>query len=147
MIIKADKGQTVVIMYRNVYVEKMKVILNDQSKFVKVNEEDTLTRLGKFQSFLYRNFKNIFSDREYKDIYPSASNITVMYGLPKIHKSGSPLRPILSMVGCFNHAFAQWIGRQLGDLRQAKHITKDSFNLDFLKDSKLNGKYFVSLSN
>ena len=144
VIIKADKGQTVVIMYRNVYVEKMKVILNDQSKFVKVNEEDTLTRLGKFQSFLYRNFKNILSDKEYKDIYPSASNIPVMYGLPKIHKSGSPLRPILSMVGCFNHAFAQWIGRQLGDLRQSKHITKDSFNLNFLKDSKLNGKYFVS---
>ncbi|KAL5253031.1 hypothetical protein ACHWQZ_G015704 [Mnemiopsis leidyi] len=83
-------------------------------------------------------------EREYKDIYPSASNIPVMYGLPKIHKTGAPLRPILSMVGCFNHAFAQWIGRQLGDLRQAKHITKDSFNLNFLKDSNLNGKYFVS---
>ena len=144
VIMKADKGQTVVIMYRNVYVEKMKVILDDRSKFVTVSEEDVLSRLGKFQSFLYRNFKSILSEREYKDIYPSASNIPVMYGLPKIHKTGAPLRPILSMVGCFNHAFAQWIGRQLGELRQAKHITKDSFNLNFLKDSKLNGKYFVS---
>ena len=144
VIMKADKGQTVVIMYRNVYLEKMKVILDDQSKFVTVSEEDVLSRLGKFQSFLYRNFKSILSEREYKDIYPSASNIPVMYGLPKIHKTGAPLRPILSMVGCFNHAFAQWIGRQLGELRQAKHITKDSFNLNFLKDSKLNGKYFVS---
>ncbi|KAL5265063.1 hypothetical protein ACHWQZ_G005969 [Mnemiopsis leidyi] len=36
-------------------------------------------------------------EREYKDIYPSASNIPVMYGLPKIHKTGAPLRPILSM--------------------------------------------------
>ncbi len=67
-----------------------------------------------------------------------------MYGLPKIHKAGSPLRPILSMVGCFNHAFAKWLGRQLGELRQSKHVTKDSFNLNFLKDSQLNGQYFVS---
>ena len=48
------------------------------------------------------------------------------------------------MVGCFNHAFAQWIGRKLVDLRQAKHVTKDSFSLDFLKNSSLNGQYFVS---
>ena len=144
VIMKADKGNTVVIMYRDIYVEKMRVILNDESKFVRVKEEDTLDRLSRFQNFFYRNFKQILSDKEYKDIYPSAANIPVMYGLPKIHKAGSPLRPILSMVGCFNHAFAQWIGRKLVDLRQAKHVTKDSFSLDFLKESHLNGQYFVS---
>ena len=145
VIVKADKGQTVVIMYRKVYVDKMKVILDDRSKFLEVKEEDTLSRLSKFQSFLYRNFKSIFSEHEYKEIYPSASNIPIMYGLPKIHKAGSPLRPILSMVGCFNHAFAQWIGKQLVDLRQAKHIAKDSFSLlNLLKTSKLKDKYFVS---
>ena len=144
VIMKADKGNTVVIMYRDTYVEKMKVILGDESKFVKVDEEETLDRLSRFQNFFYRNFKQLLSDKEYKDIYPSAANIPVMYGLPKIHKAGSPLRPILSMVGCFNHAFAQWIGRKLADLRQAKHVTKDSFSLDFLKESHLNGQYFVS---
>ncbi len=144
VIMKADKGQTVVIMYRSCYVEKMKLILGDRSKFETVNEEDTLSRLSKFQSFIYRNFKLILSEQEYKDIYPSSSSIPVMYGLPKIHKAGSPLRPILSMVGYFNHAFAQWIGKQLCDLRQSKHVTKDSFSLDFLKEAQLNGHYFVS---
>ena len=135
---------TVVIMHKSTYVQKMKVIIDDKSKFAEVNEEDTLSRLSRFQSFLYRNFKSLLTEQEYKDIYPSASSIPVMYGLPKIHKSGTPLRPILSMVGCFNHAFAQWIGRQLGDLRQSKHVTKDSFSLNFLRESNLNGKYFVS---
>ena len=144
VIVKADKGQTVVIMHKSTYVQKMKVIIDDKSKFAEVNEEDTLSRLSRFQSFLYRNFKSLLTEQEYKDIYPSASSIPVMYGLPKIHKSGTPLRPILSMVGCFNHAFAQWIGRQLGDLRQSKHVTKDSFSLNFLRESNLNGKYFVS---
>ena len=144
IILKADKGQTVVIMYRKNYVEKMNVILNDSSKFVKVDKEDTLNNLTRFQSFIYRNFRSIFSESEYKDIYPTASNIPVMYGLPKIHKDGAPLRPILSMFGCYNHAFAQWIGRQLSDLRKSRHVTKDSFSLDFLKNSQLNGCYFVS---
>ena len=111
----------------------MNVILNDSTKFVKVENEETLLNLSRFQSFIYRNFKSIFTDSEYKEIYPSASNIPVMYGLPKIHKAGTPLRPILSMIGCYNHAFAQWIGRQLGELRQSKHVTKDSFSLDLLK--------------
>ena len=63
VIVKADKGQTVVIMYKTSYVEKMHVILNDNSKFVEVEKEETLTYLSRFQSFLCRNFKSILSSQ------------------------------------------------------------------------------------
>ena len=67
-----------------------------------------------------------------------------MYGLPKAHKPGVPLRPILSMVGTFNHGLAQWIDRKLEPLRTAPSIAEDSFSLLYLRDSSLGSQYFVS---
>ena len=79
-------------------------ILNDSSKFEEVNEEDTLERLSKFQSFVYRHHKNgVFTDEEYNKLFPSSGGLPVLYGLPKIHKSVSLMRPILSMIGTLNH--------------------------------------------
>ena len=57
IIVKADKGNTVVILYRSDYVIKMLYILSDTSKFRQVNEEHTLDRLRKFQSFLRYHHK------------------------------------------------------------------------------------------
>ena len=47
LIVKADKGNTVVILYKKSYDEKMLTILNDRSKFESVSEENTLDRLKK----------------------------------------------------------------------------------------------------
>ena len=61
------------------YVQKMKVIIDDKSKFAEVNEEDTLSRLSRFQSFLYRNFKSLLTEQEYKDIFPKTKiNLVVL---------------------------------------------------------------------
>ena len=97
----------------------MRDILSDSSKFEEVDEENTLDRLPRFQSFVSRHHrKGVFTDTEYKNLYPSASGIPVLYGLPKIHKEGIPMRPILSMVGTFNHGLAKWIAGQLNRLLQ-----------------------------
>ena len=68
-----------------------------------------------------------------------------MYGLPKIHKAGSPLRPILSMVGTFNHGLAKWLASSLGELRQARSMAKNSFSLTYLAESELTDGHFVSI--
>ena len=86
----------------------------------------------------------MFTDEEYAELFPTSTSIPTMYGLPKTHKAGTPLRPILSKVGCFNHAFARWIGKRLEPLREAKSIARDSFTLDFLANPSLVEGYFVS---
>ena len=145
VVVKADKGNTVVILRRTEYVTKMLSILSDETKFKKVESEATLVRLRKFQSFLRCHHKHgVFTDEEYGELFPTSTNIPTMYGLPKTHKDGVPLRPILSMVGCFNHAFAKWIGGKLEHLREAKSIAKDSFSLNFLRGPSLTGCHFVS---
>jgi hypothetical protein len=68
-----------------------------------------------------------------------------MYGLPTIHKSGSPMRPILSMVGTFSHGLAKWLASSLGELRQAKSTAKNSFSLTYLAESELSAGHFVSI--
>ena len=67
-----------------------------------------------------------------------------MYGLPKTHKPGILLRPVLSIVGTFNDSLAKWMGRKLESMRTAPSIVKDSFSLHYLKDSNLGEQYFVS---
>ena len=92
----------------------------------------------------YHHKKGVFTDEEYAELFPTSTSIPTMYGLPKTHKAGIPLRPILSMVGFFNHAFARWIGKRLEPLREAKSIARDSLSLGFLASPRLVECYFVS---
>lgn len=118
IIVKADKGNTVVILDRNRYISILIkwtiLLLADSRKFEEVKEETILNRLTKFQSFVnHKHKKGVFTDAEYKKLYPSSSGIPVLYSLPKIHKKGIPMRPIFSMIGTLNHGHAKWIGDQL----------------------------------
>ena len=147
IITKADKGNTVVIMSRDMYINKMGVILSDSSKFLKVTDDDTLSNLSKFQNFC-RSHRDKFgwSDKEYRDIYPTAADVPKLYGLPKIHQSGNSLRPILSMVGAFNHKFAKWLSKALSDeICGSPFMIRGSFSLcDLIGKSELHQAYLVS---
>ena len=44
--------------------------------------------------------------------HPSAT-IPTLYGQAKIHKDGIPMRPILSMVGAYNHGLATYLGKTI----------------------------------
>ena len=55
------------------------------------------------------------------------------------------MRPILSMVGAYNHGLATYLGKLFSGLRDSKNICKDSFSLaKFLGRSNLHYAYFVS---
>ena len=115
VVVKADKGNTVVILKRTEYVNKMLNILSDETKFKEVDHEATLVRLRKYQSFLrYHHKRGVFTDEEYGELFPTSTSIPTMYGLPKTHKDGIPLRPILSMVGCFNTRARQMDQQEAG---------------------------------
>ena len=52
-----------------------------------------------------------------------------VYGLPKIHKEGTPLRPVLSMTGSFHHELGKWLAGLLQPVleRFSSHCISDSF--------------------
>ena len=67
-----DKGNSVVILNRCDYVNKMYDISNDVSKFLPCNHDISLVNLTKFQrSIYYLKTKKAFSDEIYFRIHPT----------------------------------------------------------------------------
>ena len=55
----------------------------------------------------------ILDDATFQKILPSGSSPGVLYGLPKVHKSGCPFRPIVSSVNTYNYNLASYLVRIL----------------------------------
>ena len=88
IITSPDKGNGVVVMDRMLYVSKMYELINDDSKFKKLEADPTLCREGQLQRYLRKlqKNKNCFSKEIYNKIYPTGSQPSRLYGLPKLHK-------------------------------------------------------------
>ena len=64
-----------------------------------------------------------------------------MYGLPKIHKTGIPLRPVMSSIGSYNYRLSKLLAHKLQPLRKNEHTLKDTF--DFIDSIKKLNKTMV----
>ena len=88
----------------------MNAILDDTNKFLKLGDlsfDDTQKRENKPQKRFLELFRRKFISKEvYEFIRPVGLQ---MYRLPKIHKPGIPLRPILSMCHSVQHSLAKWL--------------------------------------
>jgi hypothetical protein len=52
-----------------------------------------------------------------------------MYGLPKIHKEGAPIRPIISACGTYNYKLAKYLDSILKPLLdESETIVTDTFD-------------------
>ena len=70
-------------------------------------------------------------DITYKRLYPTGAVPPKYYGLPKVHKPGMPLRPIISSVGSVTHATAKELARIIKPLvGGSQHHVKN--NMDFI---------------
>ena len=56
------------------------------------------------------------NDNLYKRLYPTGASSPKFYGLPKVHKDGIPLRPIVSSVGSVAFETAKELSRILKSL-------------------------------
>ncbi|KAG5347140.1 COX1 oxidase, partial [Acromyrmex charruanus] len=103
LITREDKGNTIVIINRESYREKIYEILNDQITYNLINKDPT-NKITSEISNLLKNWKNkgYIDLNLYKKLYVSDGEFPSSYGLPKIHKEGHPLRLIVS---CINSAF------------------------------------------
>ncbi|BHF62760.1 hypothetical protein SprV_0200574600 [Sparganum proliferum] len=66
---------------------------------------------------------------------PQDMALTRFYGLPKVHKDGAPLRPIVSLKGTPTYGLAMWLFRRLKFLT-AKSDTTVSSSAQFLEKLK-----------
>jgi len=128
IVCKPDKGNGVVILNKSDYNDKMLHILNDKSKFQSTTNDNNLSNLRKFQGFLFRlKKKKSLSEEDYARIRPTSAATPTLYGLPKIHKQDTPVRPILSCTGSFHHECAIWLTEILTPFRKHQTSVKDTF--------------------
>ena len=145
-----DKGSGVVVMNHKDYVEKMNAILSDSMKFkLDSHQKDSVLSVEKtITSSLQDLFKKgVIDKKTLEDLTPRGSITPRMYGLPKTHKSGIPLRPILSMTGSPYHKLAKWLTKVLEPIRSkmAVHSLKDTFQfVQYIADKNINDQIMAS---
>ena len=149
VIMKPDKGNGVVILDRIAYRDKMKDILNDDSKFQVVNSD--ITKLvhkleGKITRFLKTLQKeNIISDEEYSHLTPNGSTPGILYGLPKVHKTNLPMRPILSAINTHTYKLSKFIIPLISSWSKNIYTINDSFSfVNEIKNTINNNFYMAS---
>ena len=145
VITRPDKGRATVILTKDDYIGKMLNILNDRSKFSPLGPVSQFDRTAKIEQNLRDFLKRLLDSGEipesiYNRVLPSGSVRPRMYGLPKIHKVDTPLRPILSMCGSPQYDISKWLCELLKPVVQyyGTRCVKDSFAFsDAIKTEKL----------
>ena len=117
VILTVDKGVAIVIMDKKEYQDKAKALLEDQGTYQALKTDPT----GRLKSKMINLLKKIKSeggidDILYKKLYPTGAVTPKFYGLPKIHKDGIPLRPIVSSRGSITYEVAKELARILKPL-------------------------------
>jgi hypothetical protein len=131
VISKPDKGNGVVLMNRDDYNNKMLEILKDTDKFTKLKDTDTFADITSLERKVRTTLKLLKKHNKldpilYRKIYPSGSRPSLLYGLPKVHKKGTPLRPIMSAVGSPVHGLAQYMVPILAPLTTNQYTVSNS---------------------
>ena len=116
MVLTADKGVSLVVVDKEDYINKAKHLLH-QSNYKKINSDPTTKHKNKLIGLLKTiKTQGGMNDNLYKRLYPTGANAPKFYGLPKVHKDGTPLRPIVSSVGSVSYETAKELSRILKPL-------------------------------
>ncbi|XP_072048616.1 uncharacterized protein [Amphiura filiformis] len=131
MILPADKGKSTVVLDKDTYEEKVNNMLNDEKTYQELKSDPTSKYKDKLLGMLKKwKKKEKITVSEYWKVYPTAENTPRMYCTPKIHKPGTPLRPIVDYCGSIMYETSKELARILGPLvGQTQHHVINSKDL------------------
>nr|VZI42035.1 unnamed protein product [Spirometra erinaceieuropaei] len=104
----ADKGRSTVVMDKTEYSTKLENLLMDQESYA-------LSDVSEFKR-LVNNISKTVSRLKKASALTRKEALSAMarfYGLPKVHKPGVPLRPIVSLRGTPTFGLSKWLYQQL----------------------------------
>ncbi|XP_074026892.1 uncharacterized protein [Leptinotarsa decemlineata] len=130
IILPADKGNATVVLNTIDYESKMMKLLEDPA-YKKIVRDPT-TYLEKTTKTAINN--SPIDDEIKRHLIPreKSSKCPKLYGLPKVHKEGAPLRPIVSSVGSPVHQLAKHVAHVLQP--HAEKVDSYMRNADHLID-------------
>ena len=128
VVLTADKGVAMVIMDQQDYNNKAQALLQDTNTY-RVLSKDPTSQLKNKLITLLKNIKlsGGLSTQKYKQLYPTSAVPPKFYGLPKTHKTGIPLRPIVSSRGSITYGVAKELSHIIKPLvGQSPHCLKNT---------------------
>ena len=137
-----DKGTGICLMKRKTYEKKMDKIIElpqfqkyipdrSNAKHLVLKEEERIIEI------LQDLKKSGAIDKTlYKELYPTGTQAPRLYGLAKIHKEDTPMRPVLSMPGSAYHTVGKKIAEWLSYVPECKINTSTKKMCDSLKETK-----------
>ena len=128
MVLMADKGVAMVVMDRREYQDKVEGLLATTA-YRTISTGPT----NKLKAQLIQKLRRIkretsMDEGMYRTMYPTHCTAPKFYGLPKIHKTGTPLRSIVSSRGTVTYGVAKIIAKVLKPLvgQSPHHIQSTS---------------------
>jgi len=140
-ILPADKGNATVVLNTSYYKQKISSILEDPA-YRKLAKDPT-DAIERKTILLLK--KSSLTEETRRQLRPADSRPPRMYGLPKIHKEGIPLRPIVSNIGAPTYQFSKHLSGLLNQLTgKSAHHVKNSFHFtEILKTLKIKSGYLM----
>ena len=135
MVLTADEGVALVVLNTEDYLKKAEDLLK-QNTYRALTSDPTMRLKTKMINLLKTiKAKGRISEDMYRRLYPTGAGSPKFYGLPKIHKPGMPLRPIVSSIGGVTYHTSKEVARILKPLvGKSEHHVKNT--QDFIESIK-----------
>lgn len=131
--LKADKSNAIVILDENEYYSRVENILKNES-FTILHKSPLNNYISNTIETL-KSCKNIITNNLYKKLITPNPTIPRLYCLPKIHKPGQEMRPIVSCINSPTYLLSKWLAKELPKLGNIQTFSiKDRY--DFLHKTK-----------
>ena len=134
VILTADKGTCLVVMDKEEYISKAHELLKEET--YRIILEDPTNKQNKLIQLLKKiKTEGGINEENYKKMYPTGVGIPKFYGLPKVHKAGLPLRPIVSSRGSVTYNTSKELARILKPLAGRSTFSVHN-TMDFVEQVK-----------
>lgn len=129
LIIKADKANKTVAIYKNDYETKMNELLSDKKTYKLIDNDITKKIQNKNNRIIKSLYDNNYIDlATKKNLTKDNSTAPRIYGLIKVHKQNYPLRPIVSGINSPLDKLSKFLANILKGLEEDEYYVKNSFD-------------------
>ncbi|XP_046383788.1 uncharacterized protein LOC124154233 [Ischnura elegans] len=132
LILPADKGNATVLMEKEEYQKKISELLSD-TIYRKLGKNPMAKAERETKAIIK---KSSIPPEEKRGLITSAPKPPRMYGLPKVHKEGVPLRPIVSQIDAPTYRLAKYLARTLQDHTgtTTTHVKNSAHFVEMIRD-------------
>ena len=137
IILPADKCNASVAMDRLDYSNKLADLIGSGG-YCKVKKDPTLKMERKLSQILGKN-KDLIPQTKYRELIQHYSKLPHIYGLPKIHKDGIPLRPVVSSRGSACHPLSCFLEEIISTLtgKSSSYIKNSAHFVERISDAPI----------